>query len=95
MASDNREFVPIGTIETNAPHAALLSSLNAMRPQWQIRLTQVTEDSLTHRYRVDLHRDKEESVQDAGPIDVWMRVKSALMSAFPADKPNSVTAIDP
>ncbi len=96
MALESTRFVPIGTIETSAPQAAILSSLNAMRPQWQIRLTHLDGDVLpTRRYRVDLHREIEDSLQDVGPIDVWLRVKSALMTAFPSDKPNPVTAIDP
>jgi hypothetical protein len=96
MAADGSHFVPIGVIETNAPHAALLSQLNAMRPQWQIRLTAVDSgDAERKRYSVELHRDVDQAMPETGSIDVWLRVKSALMTAFPADKANAVTAIDP
>ena len=96
MAADATDFVPIGTIETRASHALLLSALNAMRPPWQVRLTQIpSSPECNKRYSVELHREDDSADQTRGSIDVWPRVKGALMAAFPADKPNAVTAIDP
>ena len=96
MAADAIDYVPIGTIETHAPHALLLTALNAMRPPWQVRLTQIPAGAeCGKRYRVELHREEDYADQNRGSIDVWLRVKGTLTAAFPADKPNAVTAIDP
>jgi len=96
MSAEHPHFVPIGVIESSAPHAALVTQLNAMRPPWRIRLTPLAVgETARKRYRVELRRDENYLTHDTGSIDVWLRVKGALMTAFPADKPNAVTVIDP
>ena len=92
MTAHAAHYTPLGTIESRAPTAALLATLQALRPQWHIRLTPIASADV-QRYRVEIERN-ERSI-DTTHIDTWLHIKSALMSRFPADKPNAVTAIDP
>ena len=84
-------YTPLGSIESAAPAAALLATLQTLRPQWHIRLvSEVTTG--TPRYRVEVH---DAALPAEGSIDAWLHIKSVLMATYPADKPNAVTAIDP
>ncbi len=95
MATERAEFVALGTIQTGAPQPALLASLDAIRQQCDVRFVELDAVASSynelHRYRVDVKTENEIDRD----IDLWLRIKSALMSSFPADKPNAVTAIDP
>lgn len=93
MTAQHVHYAPLGTIESDAPVAALLAALQALRPAWHIRLAPVA-GSRTPRYRVEIERDGHPE-EGSNAIDTWLHVKSALMATFPADKPNAVTAIDP
>jgi hypothetical protein len=88
----NAHYTALGTIESSAPTAALMAVLRSLRPQWHIRLVP-TDAMHAPRYRVEIENDSD--VFDASAIDTWLHIKSALMATFPADKPNSVIAVDP
>ena len=88
----NARYATLGTIESDAPVAALLAVLQALRPAWHIRLSPI-DGSGTPRYRVEI--EDEAPPVDSGSIGTWLHIKSVLMASFPADKPNAVTAIDP
>lgn len=84
-------YTPLGSIESSAPVSVLLTTLQTLCPQWNIRLVPIDADGLAH-YRVEI--DNAAQPPD-GTIDAWLHIKSALMARFPAGKPNAVTAIDP
>jgi len=86
-------FVALGTIASSAPETALLAALGALRPGNEVRLRALPESAAgISRYLVEVRQDRDDT---PGSIDVWLQLKSALMAAFPADKPNAVTASDP
>jgi hypothetical protein len=91
-AQHDAHYTPLGTIESNAPAAALLAVLQTLRPQWNIRLVPA-DSEIEPRYRVEMECS---GVSVEGThIATWLHIKSALMASFPADKPNAVRAIDP
>jgi len=96
-AADARgHFVALGTIASHAPPAALLAALRALRPAWEVRLDEIAQrDARGRHYRVAARVDDSAEPAVGPAIDVWLRIKSALIAAFPADKPNAVTALDP
>ncbi len=84
-------YAPLGSIQSSAPVAALLATLQALRPQWHVRFVPVPTAGVP-RYRVEV----DDTLQPTDVnIDAWLHIKSALMAAYPADKPDAVTAIDP
>jgi len=86
-------FVALGTIASSAPEAALLAALRALRPACEVQLRLLPDSEAGPcRYLVEVRQDHDDT---PGSIDVWLQLKSALMAAFPADKPNAVTASDP
>jgi len=90
---EQRRFVSLGTIASSAPEAALLAALRALRPGCEVQLRAMPESEVeTRRYVVEVRQDHDDT---PGSIDVWLQLKSALMAAFPADKPDAVTAYDP
>jgi len=91
----NAGYVTLGTIITSAPHAALLLALRRLRPQCIVRMREHgnTPQGET-QYRIEL-RNEANAAAETGLIDAWLRIKSALMAAFPADRPHAVRAIDP
>ena len=90
------QFVALGTIASRAPHAALLAALSALRPGFEVRLERLGGDGAQgDHYRVQARVDSPSEGAANGTIDLWLRIKSALVAAFPADKPNAVTAWDP
>lgn len=85
-------FVALGMIASQAPAAALLGALRALRPSWEVRLRRTNGgDARGTRYRVEATLDQHDAY---GSIDPWLCIKSALIAAFPEDKPNAVTAWD-
>ena len=95
VTAPRRRFVALGTIASSATPAALLHALRELRPQCEVRLQPTTRAG---HYRVELRSDdgaRVESSSRHASIEPWLRIKSALMAAFPADKPNAVTAWDP
>ena len=93
-AAPRRLWTPLGRVETRAPAAALLRALRELRPQCTLRLQRETAAAGdVARYRIEI------AVDDAGApsgaaVAPWLQVKSALLAAFPADKPNAVRALD-
>ena len=85
-------YIPLGSIESATPAAALIAALQALRPQWNLRLVAIESDDVP-RYRVEIEHDVVQI--EGGHIGAWLRIKGALMATFPADKPNAVMAIDP
>lgn len=86
--------VPLGIVASSAPAAALLAALRDLRPQFDVRLLRISDASgIETLYRVEV--DAGEAIEPRRQIDVWLRIKSALMAAFPSGKPGAVTAIDP
>jgi hypothetical protein len=85
-------FLPLGIVASSAAREALLATLQTSCPQWHVQLVAlgIPSNSIPH-FRVELKHDVD---VPAGSIDVWLHIKGALMAAFPADKPNAVTAID-
>ncbi len=89
-----KRTIPLGIVASSAPAAALLAALRDLRPQFDVRLLRISDASgieTLHRVEVGVV----EALEPRRRIDVWLRIKSALMAAFPAGKPGAVTAIDP
>lgn len=84
-------YVTLGAITTSAPKAALLLALRGLRPQSSVRLRRGNTNAGETLYRVELRADE---LRDAHTIDAWLRIKSALVAAFPADKPHAVKVIE-
>jgi len=91
----NRSYLPLGIVASSAPAAALLASLKETRPQFDVRLKRISDErGIETLYRVEV-AVVGTSAHEAHSIDTWLRIKSALVSAFPAGKPGAVKAIDP
>ena len=84
-------FVTLGIVASTAPREALLAVLQTSCPQQQAQLVALDISETVPHFRIELKIDP-----DAQPasIDIWLHIKGALMSAFPADKPNAVLTID-
>ena len=89
------EYVALGVIASRAAPAAMLSALRSLRPQCETRLRKLKTDAgrLGPHYLLEVKLDDSADVQPQS-IDLWLRIKSALMAAFPADKPDAVTPLD-
>ena len=88
-----RRWTLLGRVETAAPAAALLRALRELRPQWNLRVRREAAASAIARYRIEIAADEPLLPPDA-TVSPWLRVKSALIAAFPADKPNALRALD-
>jgi hypothetical protein len=87
-------YVPLGIVASSSPSAVLISSLKEIRPQFDVRLKRISDErGIETLYRVEVALG--EASTEAHSIDTWLRIKSALVTAFPAGKPGAVTAIDP
>ncbi len=90
----DRSYLPLGIIASSAPSAALLALLKEIRPQFEVRLKRISDErGIETLYRVEVAVD--EFSAQVQSIDTWLRIKSALITAFPAGKPGAVKAIDP
>ena len=85
-------YTTLGTIATTAPRIALLRALRRLRPDWTVRLQNCAPRGDNPVYRIELRDGPDE--RQAHSIDPWLRIKSALMAEFPADKPHAVMPID-
>jgi hypothetical protein len=85
-------YAIIGLIASSAPQAALLRAVQRLRPQCTIRLQPYGARRGETLYRVEL---RDEPDHTGSSVDAWLRIKSALVAEFPADKPHAVTPIDP
>lgn len=84
-------FVALGIVSSQAPKPALMAALARLRPQCEVHLRRLPSISARRpRYRVEARLAADDAATGA-----WLSIKSALMAAFPADKPNAVTALDP
>ena len=91
---DDRPYLRLGIVASSAPSTALLASLRELRPEFDVRLKRITDErGIETLYRVEVARGGMSS--DTNAIDTWLRIKSALIAAFPAGKPCAVKAIDP
>ena len=92
--SGGKPAVALGIVASSTPPAALLSVLRELRPEFDVRLQRLSDASgIETLYRVEVAlRGPAEAGKD---IDLWLRIKSVLVAAFPAGKPGAVTAIDP
>ena len=89
-----KQTLSLGIVASSAPAAALLAALRDLRPQYEVRLLRISDASgIETLYRVEA--DVIEALEPRRQIDLWLRIKSALIAAFPAAKPGAVTAIDP
>jgi hypothetical protein len=87
--------VALGIVGSSAPSSALLAALRELRPQFPVHLKRISDASgreTLYRVEVDVGHLP---VEDSHEIDLWLRIKSALLAAFPSGKPGAVTAIDP
>jgi len=90
----DRAYMPLGIVASSAPSAALLASLKELRPQFDVRLKRISDErGIETLYRVEVASVGQSD--GTRVIDTWLRVKSALIAAFPAGKPGAVKAIDP
>ena len=93
-AASLRTWTLLGRVETAAPAVALLRALRLLRPQCTLRVRRdATHDDKPARYRIEIADDDAGALR-GGAVAPWTRVKSALIAAFPADKPNAVRALD-
>ena len=93
-AAPRRRWTPLGRVETRAPAAALLRSLRELRPQYTLRMQrEAAAAGGVIRYRIEIAAD-EAAAPSGAAVAPWLRVKSALLAAVPADKPNAVRALD-
>jgi len=91
---DNRRFSSLGIIATSAPAEALLAALAELRPEFEVRLRRLSDAAgIETLYRVEIPAEEMLDADDA-TIDPWLRIKSALLAAFPAGKAGAVKAID-
>jgi hypothetical protein len=93
-SSPAKNFVALGIVVSSTPRVALLAVLQQLRPQFEIRLQETADDAGAGvRYRVEI--DLMGNTEAPHAIDLWQRIKCALMAEFPADKPGAVVALDP
>ena len=93
-SSPAKNFVVLGIVVSSAPRVALLAALQQLRPEFEIHLEEIAGDmDAGAQYRVEI--DLAGNTNAPHTIDLWQRVKSALMAEFPADKPGAVVALDP
>jgi hypothetical protein len=91
-AAARKDFVPLGTFVSAAPRTHLLGALKQLKPQLNMRLHLLEQANGEQRYRVEVEtRD----LQRRHVIDLWLGIKGALTSAFPADKPGAVRRLQP
>lgn len=95
-AYTRQRYAALGTIASAAPRAALLAALRELRPELQVRLLPLQQAAQETCYRVELRLDPGRPPAAARDVvDPWLRIKSALVAAFPQDKPGAVRACDP
>ena len=91
-ASARKEFTPIGSFESSAPRTQLFGALRQLKPQLNMRLRAVGPVEHGTRYRVEVEAV---DLQQGHSIDLWLGIKGALTSAFPAHKPGAVERLEP
>jgi hypothetical protein len=91
-ASVQRDFAPIGSFVSAAARSQLLGALKQLKPNLQLRLLRLGHEARGDRYQVEIAtRD----LQRRHLIDVWLGIKGALTSAFPAHKAEGVQELKP
>ena len=90
--SARKEFVQLGTFVSTAPRLQLLGALKQQKPQLNARLHVLGRVAGEPHYQIEVEaRD----LQRRHLIDLWLGIKGALTSAFPADKPGGVRRLQP
>src|SRR5438105_14755349 len=83
----HKHFAPLGTFASSAPRERLLGALRQLKPQLELRLRRLDHDGAEPHYQVEVEtRD----LQRRHLIDLWLGIKGALTTAFPAGKPGAV-----
>ena len=91
-ATAQKDFTPLGTFVSAAPRLQLLGALQQLKPQLNMRLHLLERADGGRRYQVEVEtRD----LQRRHLIDLWLGIKGALTSAFPADKAGAVRRLQP
>jgi hypothetical protein len=90
-AAARKNFTPIGSFVSSAPRTQLLGALKRLKPHLNTRL-HLLGKAQARRYAVEVDtRDLRQQRQ----IDLWLGIKGALTSAFPANKPGAVERLEP
>ena len=87
------EYAALGVIASRAPRAALLRALRELRPQFEVRLRRLEGVRGGAHYLVEARLLAAERERPHS-IDLWLRIKSALLAAFPAGSPGAVTPLE-
>ena len=91
-AAAHSNFTPIGSFVSSAPRTQLLGALKQLKPHLNTRLHLLEREAQVRRYEVEVDtRDLRLQRQ----IDLWLGIKGALTSAFPANKPGAVKRLEP
>ena len=91
-ADAHKEFTALGSFNSAAPRLQLLGALKRLKPQLNARLRVLERSDDERRYQVEVEtRD----LQRLHLIDLWLGIKGALTSAFPAHKPGAVRRLQP
>jgi len=85
-------FRPLGSFVSSTPRAQLLGALKQFKPQLNTRLRELERSPYAHHYEVQVD---ERDLQQQRQIDLWLCIKGALTSAFPAHTPGAVTGVEP
>jgi len=87
-----RHFRTLGSFVSAAPRTQLLGALKQLKPQLTTRLRELKRSPYAHHYEVQVD---ERDLQQQRQIDLWLCIKGALTSAFPAHTPGAVTGVEP
>jgi len=87
-----RHFRSVGSFVSSAPCAQLLGALKRLKPQLNTRLRELKRSPCAHHYEVQVD---ERDLQQQRQIDLWLGIKGALTSAFPAHTTGAVTGVEP
>jgi len=91
-AAARKDFAPLGTFVSAAPRLQLLGALQQLKPQLYVRLHSLEHTDGGRRYEVEVETS---DLQRRHLINLWLGIKAALASAFPADKPGAVRRLQP
>jgi len=91
-ATARKDFVAIGSFVSAAPRSQLLGALRRLKPHLTTRLRVSGHAQPGERYEVEVETG---DLQRGHLIDVWLGIKGALTSAFPAHKAGAVRRMEP
>jgi hypothetical protein len=91
-AAEQKDFAPIGSFVSSATRTRLLGALQQLKPHLTIRLRVTEHTTQGQRYQVEVETG---DLQRRHLIDLWLVIKGALTSAFPAHKAGAVKRMEP